>query len=277
MIRSALIALGLSAGAAQGQGLTPTAPMLETCGGTRMILASSAVAPGERRMPDEVPEAGEVIDIRIGSYFDAHSDASGLLRFSYVEIQGPVATPEARKFVVSLPGSMGDDLQAIYPLLETASLGFYSVVAEISSNVQPVLEAGQIILPNADMPEFRYILNSPPVLDGYGLWSAEATFDGQGHPAIAFGLSNEGAATFEQFTTENIGEMFAIAIGDQVLSVPLIQSPISGGSGIITGSYTLDEAIVLAAILQGGTLPFDVSVVSTLKVDGSDPSAAFCP
>ena len=57
------------------------------------------------------------------------------------------------------------------------------------------------------------------------------------------------------YTAENIGQPFAIVLDKEVISAPTIQSHIPGGSGIITGNFTIEESTELAILLRAGALP----------------------
>ena len=64
-----------------------------------------------------------------------------------------------------------------------------------------------------------------------------------------------GARKFGDYTAENVGNPFAIVLDNEVISAPTIQSHIPGGSGIITGSFTIEESTELAILLRAGALP----------------------
>lgn len=258
MIRSALIALGLSAGAVSAQSVVPTSNVVGSCGGTRFILEAVL----NEATPDELERASDVVSARLGAMYGA--------AFNYTSVAG-------EQIILDLPDGLGATEDAIAPLMETTALGFYGVVAEISYNMQPELEAGQIVLPNAEMPDFSFILSTPPVVDQSDLRSAELSFDQNNRPAMAFSLERAAARVFGQYTEDNIGNMFAIVIDGQVHSAPIIQSGIWGGQGIITGMMTEQDVTLLAAKLQGGVMPIDLHMSRGIPVDGSDPSADFCP
>src|SRR5208337_4869737 len=66
--------------------------------------------------------------------------------------------------------------------------------------------------------------------------------------------------------SENVGRPFAIVLGGKVISAPVIRSPITGGTGQITGNFTLDEASSLAILLRAGALPAKLTVVEERTV-----------
>ena len=86
-----------------------------------------------------------------------------------------------------------------------------------------------------------YILEPAPVVTGEELIDAQPAFDQNGRPAVNFRFNPAGARKFGDYTAENIGSPFAIVLDDEVISAPVIQSHIPGGSGIITGNFTVEE------------------------------------
>jgi len=100
-----------------------------------------------------------------------------------------------------------------------------------------------------------YIVEELPVVTGEELVDAQPTFDQNGRPAVNFRFNPTGGRKFGQYTADNIGAPFAIVLDDEVISAPTIQSAILGGSGIITGNFTVEESTKLAVLLRAGALP----------------------
>ncbi|MFY9209613.1 MAG: protein translocase subunit SecD, partial [Aestuariivita sp.] len=100
-----------------------------------------------------------------------------------------------------------------------------------------------------------YILESAPVVTGEELVDAQPSFDQNGRPAVNFRFNPTGARKFGDYTAENIGNPFAIVLDDEVISAPVIQSHIPGGSGIITGNFNVEDSTNLAVLLRAGALP----------------------
>ena len=59
---------------------------------------------------------------------------------------------------------------------------------------------------------------------------------------------------------------FAIMLDGLVQSAPRFNEPIIGGSAVITGSFTADEAKTLANVLKYGSLPVSLEVSSVEQV-----------
>jgi preprotein translocase subunit SecD len=93
------------------------------------------------------------------------------------------------------------------------------------------------------------------VVTGEQLVDAQPSFDQNGRPAVTFRFNPTGARAFGDYTAENIGNPFAIVLDDEVISAPVIQSHIPGGTGIITGNFTVEESTNLAVLLRAGALP----------------------
>ncbi len=71
-----------------------------------------------------------------------------------------------------------------------------------------------------------------------------------GEPQINFTLTTDAAHRFGDVTRENIGRQLAIILDGDLCTAPRIESAIEGGSGQITGNYTIDEAQAIANVLQ---------------------------
>jgi len=84
---------------------------------------------------------------------------------------------------------------------------------------------------------------------------AQPSFDQNGGAAVSFRFNTAGARRFGNYTADNIGSPFAIVLDNEVVSAPVIQSHIAGGSGIITGRFSVEETTNLAVLLRAGALP----------------------
>ncbi len=136
----------------------------------------------------------------------------------------------------------------------TAKLTFSAVVRRTSdASADP--GPRNKLLPSANEEGVYYVVEDTPVVSGEDLNDAQPAFDQNGRPAVNFRFNASGARAFGDYTAENIGEPFAIVLDDEVISAPTIQSHIAGGSGIITGNFTLEESTQLAVLLRAGALP----------------------
>ncbi|MEO0401365.1 MAG: protein translocase subunit SecD, partial [Pseudomonadota bacterium] len=98
-----------------------------------------------------------------------------------------------------------------------------------------------------------------PVVTGEDLVDAQPSFDQNGNPAVSFRFNTSGARRFGDYTADNIGSPFAIVLDDEVVSAPVIQSHIPGGSGIITGNFNVEESTNLSVLLRAGALPAELT------------------
>ena len=157
------------------------------------------------------------------------------------------------RILIQVPGiGSASELKAI--IGTTAQLTFQPVVGR-ASGVDAPAGSGNEILPSLDEEGVFFKLEKAPVVTGEELVDAQPSFDQNGRPAVSFRFNTSGARKFGNYTAENIGNPFAIVLDDEVISAPVIQSHIAGGSGIITGRFTVDETTKLAVLLRAGALP----------------------
>ena len=136
----------------------------------------------------------------------------------------------------------------------TAQLTFQPV--ETSTNdPEAAVGYGKELLPSIADEGRYYVLEAAPVVTGEDLVDAQPAFDQNGRPAVSFRFNPSGARRFGDYTADNIGNPFAIVLDGEVISAPVIQSHIPGGSGIITGSFSVEESTNLAVLLRAGALP----------------------
>jgi SecD/SecF fusion protein len=105
------------------------------------------------------------------------------------------------------------------------------------------------------------------IAEGGDLTDAQPAFDSQtSQPIVNFRFNIRGAQRFGQATTENLGRQLAIVLDNRVISAPTIQSPITGGSGQISGSFTVEQVNNLAVLLRSGALPAKLTIVEERTV-----------
>ena len=103
-------------------------------------------------------------------------------------------------------------------------------------------------------------------MTGDELTDARPDFDQNNRPAVSFTFNRGGATKFGEYTAANIGAPFAIVLDEKVISAPTIQSAIMGGSGIITGNFSLEESTNLAVLLRAGALPAEMTFLEERTV-----------
>ncbi|CAM5467836.1 protein translocase subunit SecD [Frigidibacter albus] len=168
------------------------------------------------------------------------------------------------RVLIQVPGiGSAEELKAL--IGTTARLTFHPVINRTTdAGASPGL--GNVLLPAADEPGVFYVLEQSPVVSGEELVDAKPDFDQNGRPAVSFRFNPTGARKFGNYTAENIGQLFAIVLDDEVISAPQIKSHIAGGSGIITGSFTVEELTNLAVLLRAGALPAEMTFLEERTV-----------
>ena len=157
------------------------------------------------------------------------------------------------RILIQVPG-IGSASELKELIGTTAQLTFQPVIAA-RVNSESLAGSGQELLPALDDPSEFYLLDAGAVVTGEELVDAQPSFDQNGRPAVNFRFNPSGARKFGDYTAENIGNPFAIVLDNEVISAPTIQSHIPGGSGIITGSFSIEESTELAILLRAGALP----------------------
>ena len=163
----------------------------------------------------------------------------------------------ADRILIQVPGiGSAEELKAL--IGTTARLTFHPVVrAAASSAAQP--GPGEILVQDLEDEDQYYVLEGRAILTGEDLVDAQPGFDQNGLPSVTFRFNPSGARVFGQYTTENTGALFAIALDDRVITAPQIREPITGGSGQITGNFTVDSSTQLAILLRAGALPAEMT------------------
>jgi len=161
--------------------------------------------------------------------------------------------------LLQVPGLENPD-QIKRLLGKTAKLTFHLVEGNVTYN--------QVLLGNVPMgvkvlpfdtketsaePNFLAI-QSRPILSGDMLLNAQAGLN-LNNPVVTFKFNNLGAKLFGDVTSKNVGKPFAIVLDNKIISAPVINEPILGGSGQISGSFTIETANELALLLRAGALP----------------------
>jgi len=157
------------------------------------------------------------------------------------------------RILIQVPG-IGSATELKELIGTTAQLTFQAVLGKNSLST-PSSAFGNEVLPSLNEEGVYYTLESAAVVTGEQLVDAQPSFDQNGRPAVNFRFNPTGARKFGDYTAENIGSPFAIVLDQEVISAPVIQSHIPGGSGIITGNFTVEESTNLAILLRAGALP----------------------
>lgn len=217
----------------------------------------------ESRVSQAVDQSLSIIDKRI--------NGTGIAEAS-VQRQGK------DRIVVQLPG-VGDPDQVVKMIGQTAKLTFQLVCESqpASATDNPPQECAAFPMkpeqPQSDQNQ-RQILwvqtSSSATVDGADLSNAQSGFDSRtNEPIVSFKFNQKGALRFGKLTADNVGKPFAIILDQEVISAPRINEPILGGTGQISGNFTVEEANSLAVVLRSGALPARLIAVEQRTVGPS--------
>ncbi len=183
------------------------------------------------------------------------------------------------RILVQVPG-LQDPTRLKELLGKTAKLDFRMVDSTVSPDQATAgrLPPDDEILMSAQPPKVPYVIKKQVLVSGADLTDAQPGFDQRtGEPIVSFRFNTSGARKFAQATLENVGQPFAIVLDNEVISAPVIREPITGGSGQISGSFTVQGANDLAILLRAGALPAPLTIIEERTVGpglGQDSIAA---
>ncbi len=182
-------------------------------------------------------------------------------------VEPSIARQGADRILVQAPGLQ--DPQRLKDIIgKTAKLTFRMVdqtAGPDPSRVPPESE----ILPAASASDGQqsYLIEKRIVVPGEDLTDAQPGFDQRtSEPIVSFKFNANGARAFARATQDNVGRPFAIVLDNKVISAPVIREPILGGSGQISGNFTVQEANDLAILLRAGALPAAINIIEERTV-----------
>jgi len=246
---------------------------LDLQGGIQVLLQAN-VPPGTTVDPDSMQAAQQIVEKRVNA----------------LGVSEPVVqSASGNRIIVQLPGVKNPD-QAIQTFGQTGLLEFIdagstylppgTVVTTTLGGPSSLSTAspasGAAVSPTPNAQASPTAASSPPsqvyttVLTGKDLQTANVGFDNLGRPEIDFTLTSDGAKKFADFTTKNVNKYLAITMDKTVIECPIIQSPITGGQGVINGGsgagFSLQQAQDLVIQLKYGALPVPLKVVDSTTV-----------
>lgn len=178
--------------------------------------------------------------------------------------------------VVELPGikTQEDEKAARELISKPANLELMAIDEERNSQVLNMTSAqasayGNVILEDTNDSNVKYLVKEIPILNGSQVVDAQVAFDQSNQPIINFTLNSTGARIFGEFTSKNIGKRLAVVLDGKVYSAPNIRERIGGGSGQISGGFTVAEAGNVAIALRSGALPATVTLLEKRSVGPS--------
>jgi preprotein translocase subunit SecD len=173
------------------------------------------------------------------------------------------------RILVQVPG-LQDPTRLKALLGQTAKLSFQLVDVAVN----PEQAVGGQVPPDDEVlyqaktnPPAPIVVQKRIMVSGEDLVDAQPGFDQRtGEPIVSFRFNTNGARRFAQVTQENVGRPFAIVLDNQVISAPVIREPILGGSGQISGRFTVEQANDLAILLRAGALPAPLTIIEERTV-----------
>ena len=170
------------------------------------------------------------------------------------------------RILLQLPGVKNPE--RIKDLLgKTAKLTFHMVDDEDKNSlISKRAPFGKMIVSDIENNEIQYLIEKKSTVGGENLVDAKSSFDPTEGHAVSFRFDTVGSQKFGKATSENIGKRFAVLLDGYVITAPVIRSAITGGSGIISGNFTSQEAADLAVLLRAGALPAPLNIIEERSV-----------
>jgi preprotein translocase subunit SecD/SecD/SecF fusion protein len=163
------------------------------------------------------------------------------------------------RILVELPG-LDDPMRVKNLLGKTANLTFRFVTQDL----EETFGSEKLIFEDGSEEAF---VSKRIILSGDNLIDAQPSMDTQSNQTVvSFTLDRVGAKRFAKATTSAIGKRLAIVLDGKVISAPVIQDAIIGGSGQITGGFTFQSATDLALLLRSGALPAPLNIIEERTV-----------
>ncbi len=263
-------------------GENPTKPFklgLDLAGGSHLVYEADVSKVDAAEVPELMGVLREVVERRVNAFGVSEPVVQ-------VEKSSIVAEKESHRLVVELPG-VTDVKEAIKQIGETPLLEFKLLDADRLAQ-QKTLESLNSLVENSTSSKIALgdvkvngetIEAEDPYVDtgltGRYLETATLEFaNGQGgqmanEPLVTVKFNEEGAKLFADITRANVGRQLGIFLDGELLSSPVINEAITGGTAVISGQFTVDEAQALSKNLSFGALPVPITLVSTQTIDAT--------
>jgi preprotein translocase subunit SecD len=209
---------------------------LDLAGGSHLVYTADTAAVPESEVRDAMQSLREVVERRVN-----------IFGVSEPIVQTEQTFGGEHRLVVELPG-VTDLEQAAELIGKTPALEFRLQETDATGNIF-FTETG---------------------LSGRFVQRAQLNFENAGtgmtEPVVTLFFNSEGANLFFDITNENTGEILAIFLDDMPISLPVIQQAIPGGTAVISGNFTPEEARALVRDLNFGALPVPIALVSSSSI-----------
>ncbi len=236
-----------------GTGVTPDYSVTDNGNGGLMLKPDEAALKG--RTDDILQRSIEIIRRRV--------DETGVS-------EPTIARQGSDRIIVELPGVQDPDrLKRLLGTTAKMTFRLVDVTANAADATKGRAPPDDELLYEADKAgtQVPYLVQRRVAVAGDRLTQASSGFDPRGgEPVVNFVFDSRGAREFGDVTKANVGRPFAIVLDNRVISAPVIREPILGGSGQISGNFTVESANELAILLRGGALPAPLKVIEERTV-----------
>ncbi len=252
---------------------------LDLAGGSHLVYEADV----SKVDPAEVPELMGVLRAVVEKRVNAFGVSEPIVQ---VERSSFVSETQVNRLVIELPG-VTDVAQAVAEIGQTPLLEFKLLDPDRLAE-QQTLESVRSLTENATNSKAvvgnvkingEIIEEQDPYVDTglTGRYVETATLEfagGQGgqlsnEPMVSVKFNEEGAKLFAELTRDNVGQQIGIFLDGELLSSPVVNEAITGGTAVITGSFTAEEARALAQNLSFGALPVPIKLASTQTIDAT--------
>lgn len=262
LLVGAIISLFVYVNATKPDAAYPFKLGLDLAGGSHLVYEAdiSDVAPED--VSDLMNILRDVIERRV-NVFGVSEPIVQVEQGSFVSGQ------RHERLVVELPG-VTDVSMAVAEIGKTPLLEFKLIDQDALMALNAAIASGTATSTLLQLEEAVHIDTG---LTGRYLESSQLEFVGQtnqgglaNEPIVSIRFNSEGAQLFEDITRTHIGENLAIFLDGVLISAPRINEAIAGGSAIISGGFTPEEAKALAQNLNFGALPLPITLASTQTI-----------
>jgi preprotein translocase subunit SecD len=260
----------------------PTHPFklgLDLAGGSHLVYEADVTKIDPAEVPELMGVLREVVEKRVNAFGVSEPIVQ-------VERSSFVAEKQSERLVIELPG-VTDVSQAIAEIGQTPLLEFKLLDPDKLAQ-QQTLESVRSLTENATNSQAvigdvkvngEVITEEDPYVDtgltGRYLETATLEFAGgqsgqlANEPMVSVKFNAEGAELFAKLTRDNVGQQIGIFLDGELLSSPVVNEAITGGTAVISGNFTADEARALAQNLSFGALPVPITLASTQTIDAT--------
>lgn len=225
---------------------------LDLSGGTQLVYRADLSAIPEGDAEDSMEALRDTIERRVNLFGVGEPIVQ-------TQSSGAFAASEEERLIVELPG-VTDTQRAIELIGQTPVLEFRLMKEGIeefdetsTSSIAAAFEDATITGKHLESAQIQF-------QSGVGMLT---------QPVVVLNFNSEGSDIFERMTSEHVGRFFGIFLDGQPISVPVIREPIPGGTAVISGSFTPEEARELARNLNYGALPVPIELISTQTIAGT--------